>query len=104
MLKAVAPAHASPRPLERAQLVWMRAVALSEREQHRDPFTIVLDLLRAARHGPSTMLHALALGQAQQRAQPDDVPTRDAVRLLSRSIAWLGKRVENDEVSHTATD
>lgn len=90
---------APPRRLERAQLVWLRAVSLSRTDQERDRFVVVLDLLRTARHGPSTMLHALALGHAQQRATPGDPTTRDAVRLLSRTIAWLGKRPEDAEVA-----
>ncbi|MGH3451882.1 MAG: hypothetical protein ACRDQW_14425 [Haloechinothrix sp.] len=64
---------------------------------------VVLELLRTADHGPSTMLHALALGRAQQRATPGDIPTRDGVRLLARTIAWLGKRTDNDEVGTTGS-
>lgn len=79
--------------------MWLRAVSLSRPDQERDRFVVVLDLLRTARHGPSTMLHALALGQAQQRETPGDIPTRDAVRLLSRTIAWLGKRPEDAEIA-----
>lgn len=73
-------------------------MTLSGSDQGRDRFVVVLDLLRTAHHGPSTMLHALALGEAQQRATPDDVPTRKAVRLLSRSVTWLGRRTEDGEV------
>lgn len=87
------------RPLERAQLVWHRAVMLSAAD--RDQFVVVLDLLRTAHHGPSTMLHALALGEAQQRATPDDVPTRKAVGLLSSAVTWLGKRTEAGEVGRS---
>jgi hypothetical protein len=86
------------RPLERAQVVWRRAVTLSRSERDDDRFGIVLDLLRTAHHGPSTMLHALALGREQQRATPGDVPTRDAIRLLTRTIDWLGKRTDEHEV------
>jgi hypothetical protein len=89
-------------PLERAQLVWRRAVTLGGRGQD-DRFKVVLDLLRTARHGPSTMLHALTLGRAQLRATPDDVATQDAVHLLTRSIAWLGKRTDAGEVGTATT-
>ena len=89
---------AEPRPLEPAQRVWQRALTLSRTDHRRDPFVVVLDLLRTAHHGPSTMLHALAIGRAEERAAPADVPTRDAVRLLARTISWLGTRSEEGEV------
>ena len=92
----------TPRPLERAQLVWLRAVSLSRQGEEADRFVVVLDLLRTAHHGPSTMLHALALGRTQQRATPGDVPTRDAIRLLTRTIGWLGRDVDAAEVTHTS--
>jgi hypothetical protein len=93
-------AGAIVQPLERAQVVWRRAVTLSNADRDRDgePFGIVLDLLRTAHHGPSTMLHALALGREQQRVAPGDTRVQDAVHLLSRTIEWLGKRTEDDEV------
>jgi|SoiMethySBSTD1v2_1073268.scaffolds.fasta_scaffold3042030_2 hypothetical protein len=96
-LRSAGPATAAP-PLERAQLVWRRALTLSGRSHDDDRFKVVLDLLRTARHGPSTMLHALTLGRAQLRATPEDVATQDAVNLLTRSIAWLGKRTDAGEV------
>lgn len=86
------------RPLERSQRVWRRAVSLAGSHLGTDRSVVVLDLLRTADHGPSTMLHALALGRAQQRATPEDIPTRNAVRLLAGTIAWLGKPTEKDEV------
>jgi len=91
-----------PQPLERAQLVWQRAITLSRPGPDRDRFVVMLDLLRTAQHGPSTMLHALALGEAQERAAPGDIAVRDAVRLLFRTITWFGKRSEHHEVSHTS--
>jgi hypothetical protein len=78
--------------------VWRRAITLSGRGHDDDRFKVVLDLLRTARHGPSTMLHALSLGRAQLRATPEDVATQDAVNLLTKSIAWLGKRTDAGEI------
>jgi hypothetical protein len=86
------------RPLESAQLVWRRAVKLARSDQGTNRFVASLDLLRTAHHGPSTMLHALALGRARQLATPDDIPTRDAVLLLAHTIGWLGRPIEEDEV------
>jgi hypothetical protein len=44
------------------------------------------------------MLHALALGREQQRLAPGDPRVGDAMRLLSRTIEWLGKRTDDGEV------
>jgi hypothetical protein len=84
--------------LERAQLVWQRAVALARSDQDSDRFVPSLDLLGAAHHSQSTMLHALHLGRARLLATPADIPTRDAVLLLARTISWLGRPTEQDEV------
>lgn len=91
-------AGAVVQPLERAQLVWRRAVTLSAAGRDGERFGLVLDLLRTADHGPSTMLHALALGREQQRVAPGDLRIRDAVRLLARTAEWLGTRAEDGEV------
>lgn len=91
-------AGATVQPLEPAQLVWRRAVTLSTAEPDGERFGLVLDLLRTAQHGPSTMLHALALGREQQRIAPGDLRIRDAIRLLTRTTEWLGTRAEDNEV------
>jgi hypothetical protein len=88
--------------LERAQLVWRRAVKLADPTKDRDRFVVMLDLLRTAHHGPSTMLHALALGRALQRATPEDPVIRSAVHLLARTVAWLGTRIDEGEVGAVA--
>ena len=85
-------------PLERAQLVWRRAVTLAGPAGDNDRRLVVLDLLRTARHSPSTMLHAVALGRTQLRTTPADVDAQGAVRLLARTIGWLGKRIDDGEV------
>jgi hypothetical protein len=85
-------------PLERAQVVWLRALAIAQDRSSSDSDLPSLELLRAARHGPSTLLHALTLGRAQLAGAPDDAPARDAVRFLTRTIAWLGRPVEDDEI------
>jgi hypothetical protein len=94
----VSSAPATVQPLERAQVVWQRALSLSASGCDKEPFGTVLELLRTAHHGPSTMLHALALGREQQRIAPGDPRVDDAMRLLSRTIEWLGKRTDDDEV------
>jgi hypothetical protein len=112
----VSRAGATVQPLERAQVVWRRAVRLSSAsaaatatlgpgthgEVDGETFGLVLDLLRIGHHGPSTMLHALALGREQQRVAPGDARIRDAVRLLARTTEWLGSRTEDGEVGTAA--
>jgi hypothetical protein len=107
----VTSAGATVQPLERAHLVWRRAVALSTPTPSPAPtptrtptlgqddqrFGLVLDLLRTAHHGPSTMLDALALGREQQRSAPGDLRIRDAVRLLTRTIQWFGRCAEDHD-------
>jgi hypothetical protein len=98
------PTAAAPRPLERAQLVWQRALTLARRgaSEDRDRFAVMLDLLRTAHHGPATMSHALALGEAHGRDTPGDPATGDAVRLLAGTIAWFGRPTDDGEVGRTA--
>jgi hypothetical protein len=89
------------RPLERAQLVWQRAVHLADSAGEGDDFLVALDLLRTAHHDPSTMLHALMLGRAGHRDQPEDPALRDAVRLLARAATWLGSRPTAGEIGRS---
>jgi hypothetical protein len=92
------PAEARALPVQRAQLVWRRAVTLSATTGYDDHSAVVLDLLQTADQGLTTMRHALALGWTHQRSDPGDVPTRDAIDLLVRTIAWLGQRSEPGEI------
>jgi hypothetical protein len=85
-------------PLERAQLVWRRAVTLAGPARDSERAAQVLDLLQAADQDLSAMCHALTLGRAHQRSNPGDVPARHGVELLARSIAWLGPRTVQGEV------
>jgi hypothetical protein len=85
-------------PLERAQVVWLRAVELADSAGEDDDFLHALDLLRTALHGPSTLLHALMIGRARHRDRPADPVVRDAVRLLSRATAWLGSQPTDGEI------
>jgi hypothetical protein len=87
-------------PLERAQVVWLRAVELAD-SAGDDDFLDALDLLRTALHGPSTLLHALMIGRARHRDRPADPIVRDAVRLLSRATAWLGSQPTVGEVGRS---
>jgi hypothetical protein len=86
---AFLPAHAG-RPLERAQLVWQRALESASPPVAHDRFALALDLLRAAHHSPATLLHALTLGTAHLHAHPDDSRARGGVGVLEAAIACLG--------------
>ena len=94
-------ADGTTRPLERAQLVWRQALRLAGSGRDPEPFEVVRELLRTAHHGPSTLLHALNLGRAQLLADPGDATAQDAVRLLSRTVSWLGSRPDEAEVGTT---
>jgi hypothetical protein len=78
------------RPLERAQVVWGRALDLAESGQQHDPFGRALDLLRAARHDPATMAHALAIGRTHLRAHPGSTVAEAGAGILESAIAFLG--------------
>lgn len=87
--------------LEPAQVVWQRAVELANAGGDRDDFALALDLLRSARHSPSTMHHALMLGRARHRARPADRVLDDAVGLLERGTTWLGSQPGDREVGRS---
>jgi hypothetical protein len=86
--------------LQPAQVVWQRTVELSNPAEDRDVHAIVLDLARTAGHDVSTMAHALALGHSRVRQHPDDLISRRAIRLLERSITFLGVKPQLGDV-HT---
>lgn len=91
-------------PLQRAQLVWWRAVTLAGPAGENDRFLVVLDLLRTARHSSSTMLHALALGRTQLRATPADLDAKDAVRLLAPHDRLAGQAHRRRRSRHRRLD
>jgi hypothetical protein len=85
--------------VERAQLVWRRALELARSEAPRDRFGLALDLLRAAHHDPATMAHALALGRRHLRAHAADPVARGAASVLEAAITFLGVRPRQNEVT-----
>jgi hypothetical protein len=92
------------RPVERAQLVWRRALELSGHGARHDRFALALDLLRAAHHDPATMAHALALGRRHLLAEEVDPSARGAASALEEAIAFLGVKPHDDEVARRADD
>ena len=99
-LRRVAPLAAPvPRPPERAQLVWRRALDLAGPPSQHDRFGLALDLLRAAGHGPATMAHALTLGRSRVHAHPEDALARGGVAILEEAIAFLGIRPQAHDVA-----
>lgn len=96
-LRAPAPGHIR-RPLERAQVVWQRALNLAGRLERRDPGELALDLLRAAHHDASTMAHALALGRARL-ADPDDADIAGGVGVLEGAVRFLGTRPDRRDAA-----
>jgi hypothetical protein len=95
-----APAPApTKRPLERAQLVWQRAVELVDPVEQHDRFAVALELLRTAHHDPTAMAHALNLGRTHLRDDADDTEARGGVNVLERAIAFLGVKPATDVMS-----
>ena len=78
------------RPLQRAQLVWRRAISVVEPLDQHDVLAVVLELLRTAHHDVATMSHALTLGRARVREHPADVVARQGTRVLEQAIAFMG--------------
>jgi hypothetical protein len=89
----------SARPLETAELVWRLARAMGEGRTLHDPFAVALDLLRAARHDPATMAHALTLGRTHLRVHAGDTAARAGARLLEGAIVFLGVKPRTGEVT-----
>jgi hypothetical protein len=77
-------------PLEVAQRVWQHSVELAGRGEQFDLSDQALALLRTARHDADTMTHALGLGRSQARHPSGDETTRRGVRLLERTLTYLG--------------
>jgi hypothetical protein len=76
--------------LEVAQRVWQHSVELAGRGELLDLSDQALALLRTARHDADTMAHALGLGRSQARHPSNDETTRRGVRLLERTLTYLG--------------
>src|SRR5439155_15451150 len=84
------------RHLERAQVVWQRALELDALER-QDLFAVALELLRTAHHHPTAMAHALTLGRNQLQSDADNLDVRGGVDILERTLAFLGvKPIVND--------
>jgi hypothetical protein len=90
---------AAVRPLERAQLVWQRALELVDPTEQHDRFALALDLLRTAHHDPATVSHALALGRTHLRSHADDARARSGAGILESAIEFLGVRPRRDDVT-----
>ena len=86
-------------PLEVAQLVWQRTLELARSGEQRDLSDQALALLRTARHDADTMTHALGLGRSQARHPSNDETTRRGVRILERTITYLGVRAKPGEIA-----
>ena len=72
------------------QHVWLRALELADPFDEHHLFAVVLEVLRTSRHDVATMTGALALGHTHLRQHPADLVAWRAIRLLERSVAFLG--------------
>lgn len=73
-----------------AQGLWLRATAAAAPIDQHDELAVVLDLLRAARHDPVTISHALMIGRARMRRVPLDLAVRRGVDFLEQALAFMG--------------
>lgn len=91
----------SPRraPLEVAQRVWQLSLELASTGPQVDVSDRALALLRAACHDADTMTHALSLGRSRARHPSSDEATHRGVRLLERTITYLGVKARPHEVA-----
>jgi hypothetical protein len=78
------------KPLQIAQVVWRRALELTDPLVPRDPLAGMLEVLRAASHDVTTVAHALTLGRTQVREHPTDLLARLGTGLLERALAFMG--------------
>jgi hypothetical protein len=90
------------RPIEQAQVVWRRALELSDPLRAHDALAAALELLRSARHDGAVLAHALVLGRTRVRDHPEDTGARGGVKVLERGIAYLGVKPEAGSVRRRA--
>jgi hypothetical protein len=81
-------------PLQQAQIVWRRALDVSDPVKAHDALAAALELLRSARHDGALLAHALLLGRTRVRDHPQDIKARRGVTVLERGIAFLGVKPE----------
>lgn len=91
------------RHVERAQALWQAAVELAA-EAAPGGAAVALELLRRAEYDPSTLRHALTLGDTLIRRRPHDDRLRRGRRLLQGATDWLGVPSADGEVGAADAD
>ncbi|HET6952619.1 MAG TPA: hypothetical protein VFI47_19715 [Acidimicrobiales bacterium] len=79
--------------------MWQRTLELARSGEQRDLSDQALALLRTACHDADTMTHALGLGRSQARHPSNDETTRRGVRILERTITYLGVKARPGEIA-----
>lgn len=82
--------------MERAQLVWKRAVELAAEHGDADMDATSLDISRVAEQDTTIVAHGLAIGRTHLQDHPLDMGARRARRLLEAVVARLGVRPEDN--------
>ena len=80
------------RPLERSQVVWRLALELGDPPADTDRFAVARRLVRAAGNDPTTLAHALALGDSRLRHPSADGAVQRGVDVLAWTVEFLGDR------------
>jgi hypothetical protein len=96
-------ASVAERPLERAQVVWARAIELAVPLRWKR-FGVTISVLRAAEHDSAVLAHAVVLGRSHVRDHPSDEVGMRAIRLLERAIRFLGVKRHSGEVGSAASN
>jgi hypothetical protein len=84
--------------VERAELICDRSGEMAALVSPDDVGNVAIELLRAADHDQTTLIHALGIGRSRLRREPTDASARRGVRLLETVVAFLGVKPRGDEV------
>jgi hypothetical protein len=84
--------------VERAELICDRSGEMAALVGPDDVGNVAIELLRAADHDQTTLIHALGIGRSRLRREPTDAYARRGVRLLEAVVAFLGVKARGDEV------
>jgi hypothetical protein len=78
---------------DRTELVWRRALALTEASAHNDPLAVAVAIFQTSRHEPVVLRRAARLGQERAAAAPDDREVVEGSRVIDVAAALLDGRL-----------
>jgi hypothetical protein len=78
---------------DRSELVWQRALALTEASAHNDPLAVAVAIFQTSRHEPFVLRRASVLGRARVAAAPGDREVLEGSRVIDVATALLDGRL-----------